>query len=121
MSTATIDTGLLARVRAQVRAERVARHRLVEFVADLESTQQAVVSGYKSTERLLVDLLRVDQRVAKRLVLDASQLLPRVSMTGQPLPARLPATGAASGAGEVSAEHVHAVVEAMRTIEALPT
>ncbi len=57
----------------------------------------------------MADLLGWERFEARRRVVAAEQVVPRVGLDGAVLPARLPATGAAFAAGRAGLRHVHAV------------
>jgi hypothetical protein len=54
----------------------------------------------------LANRLRISRAEASRRIHEADDLGPRQSITGEPLPPRLPATAAAQRAGEIGAAHV---------------
>ncbi|GAY18500.1 HNH endonuclease signature motif containing protein [Mycobacterium sp. shizuoka-1] len=58
---------------------------------------------------VLADVLRISRAAAKRRVRDAEQLTPRTTLTGDHLPALLPATGVAWEAGLLDGEHVRVI------------
>src|SRR5690349_10211413 len=66
----------------------------VDAVAALERRGVFSERGYKSTVGALGDLLGRERFEARRRVLAAEQVTPRVGLDGSPLPARLPATAA---------------------------
>jgi 5-methylcytosine-specific restriction protein A len=57
----------------------------------------------------LADLLGVEHVEARRVVIAAEQVIPRVDLQGQVLPARLPATADAFAAGQTSVRHVEVI------------
>jgi hypothetical protein len=56
--------------------------------------------------RALADLLRITRAHAKKLLADTDNLGPRVSLSGEPMPAWLAQTAAAQAEGAITAEHV---------------
>ncbi|MGI9124389.1 MAG: HNH endonuclease signature motif containing protein [Mycobacterium sp.] len=62
-------------------------------------------AGYK----VLADWLRITPAAARRRAAMAEHLAPRVTLTGEPLPPRLPATAAAWRVGELDVEHVRVI------------
>jgi hypothetical protein len=104
-------------------AERLEAHRrrLASLdhavVAQLERCHVAFDVGAHDTATLLAHRLRISHRAAKRRVLDARDLGPRVDVAGVPMPPIFPTLAAAQAAGEVSDEHVAVVIT---TIDKLP-
>jgi hypothetical protein len=83
------------------------------LVAELEQRGVAGEVGARDTADLLVQLLRVSRREARRRVADAAELGPRRGLTGDPLPPLRPALAAASAAGDIGEDHVHVVATAL--------
>ena len=75
------------------------------------------MTGDRSTERLLQENWRVDPSKAGRLVAEAEDLAPRLSLHGQPLPPRLPCTATVLASGEISPEHVAIIRRTMTKID----
>jgi hypothetical protein len=98
-------------------AARCAEHAVLCEVARLESIGAAEATGYRSTERLVQDLWRVDLGEARRLVRQSRALCERTTMTGTPLEPRLPAAAAAAATGSLDRGHVRVIDEAMRYLE----
>lgn len=120
MSAATIDDTLCARVREAVEAARQAEFALLEAVAALHASQVPAASGYRSTARLVGDLVRVDPAAAKRMVAQTELLSPGVAFSGEPLEPALPATAQAFADGAVGGEHVRVISRAMDAVGRVP-
>ncbi len=105
--------------RADVVAARQAHHRLLERVAELEVAGVGTATGFRDTVRVVAQIWHLDSAEAHRLVDTASDLVPCVALSGEPLPARLPATGAASSAGRIGEHHIRIVRTTMRRIAAI--
>ena len=65
--------------------------------------------GYRSPSGALADLLRWDPRRSRRFVTAAGQVVERVGLDGETLPARLPATATVFASGEIGMRHVEVV------------
>ena len=74
----------------------------VDTVAALERRGVFAERGYKSAAAALGDLLGWERFEARRRVVAAEQVTPRVGLDGTPLPARLPATAAVFAAGRAA-------------------
>ncbi len=98
-------------------AARRAEHAVLCEVARLEATAAAEVSGYKSTERLVQDLWRVDLGEARRLVRQSRALCEQVSPSGSLVEPRLAATAPVSAEGVLDRGHVRVIDEAVRYLE----
>jgi hypothetical protein len=107
---------VLDAAREDIVAFRRARYQLLMRITEIHEHDLAAENGYRSTRRLIEQLWRVDAGEAGRLVADATDLIPGTSMTGEPIPATLPATGEAAAAGLVGEAHVRVV---RRTMEHL--
>src|SRR3954470_17160113 len=73
-------------------------------------------SGYSVLWRFLQDVLRVNATEAKRLEQQVELLCPKVGITGQAIPARLPAARAAMAAGAISGSHVAVIAKAVERV-----
>jgi len=62
--------------------------------------------GAKSWSDVLATRMRISSTEATRRIKEADDLSPRTSLTGAPLPPRLPETAAAQARGDINAEHV---------------
>ena len=74
--------------------------------------------GWPAPHIALSDVLRISRTEARRRVRDAAQLAPRRSLTGEPLPALLPATATAWQAGVLDAEHLTVIQRFLRELPA---
>ncbi|MUL81571.1 MULTISPECIES: HNH endonuclease signature motif containing protein [unclassified Mycolicibacterium] len=97
---------LQSRREHQVRCAPVVDHRLL---AETQSRTTATEIGAKDWADVLAIRLRISRTEAKRRVTEAAELGPRTVLTGEPLPAVLPATAAAQAAGQVNTEHVSVI------------
>jgi hypothetical protein len=85
----------------------------VGAVADLERRGLFAERGYQSSAAALSDLLGWERPTARRRVIAAEQVTPRVGLGGAVLPARLPATATVFAAGRVSLRHVDAIARVL--------
>ncbi len=111
-----VEREALAAARAEEIAGNQAYYRRLERIAELERLGLAAVTGDRSTERLLQENWRLDPSKAARLVAEAEDLAPRMTLHGQPLPPRLPCTATVLAAGEISPEHVAIIRRTMTKI-----
>jgi 5-methylcytosine-specific restriction protein A len=81
----------------------------VDAVAALEQRGVFAAKGHKSAAGALGDLLGWERFEARRRVVAAEQVTPRVGLDGAALPARLPATAVVFGSGQASLRHVEAI------------
>jgi uncharacterized protein DUF222 len=98
-------------------------HRVtVDTVAALQRDGSFTAHGQRSVTAIS-ELLGVEHRDARRIVLAAEQICPRVDLQGQILPALLPATAAAFGSGLASLRQVEVIARLMSspTAQRLPT
>ncbi|MEJ2890899.1 DUF222 domain-containing protein, partial [Actinomycetospora aeridis] len=114
-----VEREVLDRADAAVRAHRRGYYQRLEAVAELDESGVAGRAGYRTTYGLLADRDHLGQTEAKRLVAEAQDVCPRRSMAGEPLPARLPATGDALQAGLIDPGHVKIIRETMRKLAGL--
>ncbi|GAA4928898.1 uncharacterized protein DUF222 [Actinomycetospora succinea] len=110
---------MLERTRACLAARNVGHYRLLEAIAELDRHGVADRTGDRYLERLVQELARCDRGEASRLVDEARDLAPRSALSGEPLPARLPHTGAALAAGAISDAHVAVIRRTVRRLEAV--
>jgi hypothetical protein len=82
------------------------RHRVINLLAEQASPTEL---GGTSLADVLARRLRISRAEARRRISDAEHLGPRWALTGEALPARLPATAAAQAAGSIGAEHVRII------------
>ena len=82
----------------------------------------AFVHGHRSPATLVEDVLGVSARTARMLVRIATHTSDRLSLTGQPIPAKFPQTAAAIANGEIGIETAGAIVDALAPVasRALP-
>lgn len=120
MSGSVVDEAVMRQAREVMVAARRAEHAVLGEVARLESAGWAEATGYKSTERLVQDLWRVDLGEARRLVRQARALCPSVGPSGAAVAPRLAATEPVAAAGVLDRGHVRVIDEAMRYLERLP-
>jgi Domain of unknown function (DUF222) len=117
MSGSVVDEAVMRQAREVMEAARRADHAVLCEVARLQSTGVAEATGYRSTERLVQDLWRVDLGEARRLVRQARALCEQITPTGAPVEPRLSATAAAAAAGTLDRGHVRVIDEAVRYLE----
>ncbi|CAA9268482.1 MAG: hypothetical protein AVDCRST_MAG54-2856 [uncultured Actinomycetospora sp.] len=114
-----VEREALDRVRERIIALRRDQYRLLEDLADLQRLGVARQTGDRFTERLLQELGRLNRRDADRLVDETADLVPQLALSGQPLPARLPATATVFAAGEIGPDHVVIIRRTMGRIDTL--
>jgi hypothetical protein len=105
---------LLQGLEAQTRRLAVADHGLL---AEADRRGLADERGCRSTAVMLAGLLRLSPHEAAARVEAATRLAPRVSLTGEPMPAEYPQTAAAQADGAISGAHASLVT---RTMSKLP-
>ena len=96
---------LLERLERDVRRVPVARHGLISGVRQQAST--AEIGG--KLAHVLADRLTISRAEAARRIEEAEDLGPRQALTGEALPARLPATAAAQRAGAIGEAQVRVI------------
>jgi Domain of unknown function (DUF222)/HNH endonuclease len=90
-------------------------HRVtVDTVAALQRDGSFAAHGQRAVTAVS-ELLGIEARDARRIVLVAEQVCPRVDLQGQILPAVLPATAAAFHAGAVSLRQVEVIARLMNS------
>jgi len=85
----------------------------VAALADLERRGTFGERGYRSSAAALGDLLGWERAEARRQLIAAEQVRPRVGLDGAALPPRLPATAAAFGIGTAGLRHVEVVARVL--------
>ncbi len=86
---------------------RNAQHReLLELVAEITARGLAAAQGFVTDIELLRCTLNVSAVEARRLLSAAADVLPGCGVSGEELPAPLPATAAAVAQDAISAEHI---------------
>ncbi|OYN74934.1 HNH endonuclease signature motif containing protein [Mycolicibacterium sphagni] len=96
-----------ARFAAIERLEKAVRRQVA--VSHAQITHLERYEGCPPISIVLADVLRISRSAAKRRLRDAEQLTARTSLTGEPLPALLPATATAWQAGDLDGEHVRVI------------
>jgi 5-methylcytosine-specific restriction protein A len=91
---------------------------MLELVAGLDAAGTAAEQGFGTTARLLAALLDLSTGQARARVRDAEQLATQPTLTGERLPARLPATAAALAAGAIGTGQLRVITQ---TMAALPS
>ncbi|MEJ2861199.1 HNH endonuclease signature motif containing protein [Actinomycetospora flava] len=112
-----VEREVLERARLGEITRRREGYARLEQVAELDRAQVAELSGDRCTRRLLETLWRIPATEAKRLVGEARDLCPRSSLSGEPLPPRLPATATVAAAGEVGPAHIAIIRTTMRRLD----
>jgi Domain of unknown function (DUF222)/HNH endonuclease len=87
----------------------------VTALADLERRGVFAERGYRSSVTALGDLLGWERFDARRKLVAAEQVRPRIGLDGTLLPPRLPATAAAFEAGAASLRHVEVMARALNS------
>jgi Domain of unknown function (DUF222) len=108
--------GLLQALRDVEADLRRSYARVLDVVAELEAEKVGAVTGFGTTARLLAGVLNVSKSEAKSRVDHAELLTPRQSLTGEVLPASLPATAAELTAGAIGPSHLRVIIAIMRRI-----
>ncbi|GAA4729218.1 HNH endonuclease signature motif containing protein [Actinomycetospora chibensis] len=112
-----VEREALDRARARMVALRAEQYRLLEDIAELERLGVAQQTGDRSSVRLLQECGNVDPPEAKRLVGEAADLTPRVSLRGEPLAPRLPVTATVAESGEIHSGHLTVIRETMTRLD----
>jgi 5-methylcytosine-specific restriction protein A len=103
-------------VAALVRCENATRRldrTAVSAVAALERRGVFAEKGYRSSAAALADLLGWERFEARRRVVAAERVTPRVGLDGSALPARLPATATVFADGRASLRHVDVIARVL--------
>jgi uncharacterized protein DUF222 len=95
---------------------RKAHATMLELVAGLDSAGIAGEQGFGATWRLLAAMLDLSAGQARARVRDAEQLATRRTLTGEPLPARLPATAAALACGAIGTGQLKVITQTMAVL-----
>ena len=114
------DEAVITRTRDAMTALRAAEHTLLTTIGELAESGAWETTGHRGLGRFLEELWRVDPAHAKRLVAHAEQVLPTVTLTGQPVPPRMPHTARASSDGAIGEEHLRVLVRALSRVERIP-
>ena len=99
--------------RLETLRRRVTAHAYRGAVALDRHDEQAL--GGRST-RILADVVRVSPAEAKRRIHSGTQLAPRTTLTGQAMPADLPATAKAWHTGALDTEHLRTIQSFFRDL-----
>ena len=86
---------------------------VVDTVAAVQRRSGFAERGYTSTAGALGDLLGWERHEARRRVVAADQVSPRVGLDGAALPARLQATAAVFAAGRAGLRHVEVIARVL--------
>ena len=97
---------------------RLLEAKRLDLVAELDQKGIAVLAGYRTTPRLLVDALRVAPATATRMVARALAVAETRTLTGHIRPAVLPTVRAALHEGLIDGEHIDAIT---KSFQHLPT
>lgn len=119
-SPSPADEAVITRTRDAMTALRAAEHTLLTTIGELAESGAWETTGHRGLGRSLEELWRVDPAHAKRLVAHAEQVLPTVTLTGQPVPPRMPHTARASSDGAIGEEHLRVLVRALSRVERIP-
>jgi 5-methylcytosine-specific restriction protein A len=107
------DADLIALLgRCESAARRLDRT-TVSAVAGLERRGVFAERGYRSPANALADLLGWERGEARRRVIAAEQVVPRVGLDGAALPARLAATAGVFAAGRAGLRHVEVIARVL--------
>ena len=115
-----LDFGRLSpavRLRALERLETARRHQVVishDLIADLATEDAADIGG--PVHKVVADWLRISCAEARRRLRNAEQLAPRVTLTGEQLPAQLPATAEAWRSGALDEQHLRVIQTFVRDL-----
>ena len=112
------DAGLPEHVRDIEAVSRMVYSVMLDTVAELESRNIAVTTGFRNTKQLLAGMLNLSPTEAGTRVTHATQLASRRALTGEILAPVLPNTAAALAAGEIGPAQVRVITE---TMGAIPT
>lgn len=112
---ARID-GLLDSLRAAEVEYRRSYARVLDVVAELETERAGAVTGFGTTARLVAGVLSLSPGEGRVRVEQAGLLTARRSLTGQELPAVLPATAAELAAGAIGPGQLRVITATMRRI-----
>lgn len=97
-------------------ARRQGLARSTEIAASLDRCDEQALGGL--CHKVIADVLRLSLREARHRLRDAAQLTPRRSLTGETVPAELPATAEAWHSGLLDPEHLRAIQRFTRELPA---
>jgi hypothetical protein len=86
---------------------------MLDVVAEADARGIAGRTGFGTTPRMLSAMLRISAAEARTRTEHAAMVGPRRAMTGEILPARLPATAAALAAGQIGTGQLRVITETM--------
>ncbi len=86
---------------------------MLDMVAEAEARGIAGRTGFGTTSRMLSAMLRVSAAEARTRTEHAAMVGTRRTITGETLPARLPATAAALAAGQIGTGQLRVITETM--------
>jgi hypothetical protein len=86
---------------------------MLELIAGMDAAKVAGEQGFGATWRLLAEMLDLSTSQARARVRDAEQLATRRTLTGEVLPARLPATAAALTSGVIGTGQLRVITQTM--------
>lgn len=92
-----------------------ASQRVADALDELAAATRIATDTYRSTARALADLLGWDHPHARTRATLAADLHTRTTLTGQQLPAHLPATAAAFTTGDIAVRHVEIIARVPST------
>ena len=106
-----------ARLEALDRLETVRRRAAavsLDLVGSVDRTGDSALGG--ACAKVIADVIRISPRESRHRLRDAGQLQPRIALTGEVLPADLPATGKTWNAGLLDIEHVRIIQRFIRNL-----
>jgi len=112
------DDELLEVLRSAERARRQLEAFDAVLIAELEARNVAGRLVIRGSKQLLSGVLNLSPSESSLRVRHARELGPRISLSGEPLPALLPLTAAARADGSITARHVNVIIRAMSTLRA---
>src|SRR3954454_20635932 len=116
-----VEREALDRARALEVAQRRGYYARLELIAEFERLDVAGGAGERSTARAVQQLWHIDAAEAGRLRDEAADLVARVSLLGELLPPRWPATARVLAAGEIEPGHVAVIRRTMARVAKLDT
>lgn len=99
----------LERLETSRRLQAAIGHDVIHTLADEDATELGGIFP-----KVLADTLRISMAESRRRIRDATQLAPRLTLTGQELPPELPATAAAWHEGALDGEHLRVIQQFLR-------
>lgn len=108
---ATVSMRVLERLETAQRRQTVVGH---DIAAQVAAQDAADLGG--PAHQVIADRLRISCADARRRIRDAQQLAPRLSLTGQSLPADLPATAEVWREGLLDEKHLRVIQKFVRDL-----